>query len=88
MQESVSSRILLSKKGVKTFGERRKGERSSVVSLLPGFHDCLASRNPRVLSQKYGGRMYDVLAWSAKVRETGQEIGFLYSQERRKEISK
>ncbi len=39
----------------KTFGERRKGERSLVVSLLPGSHKRLALRNPHVLSQKYGG---------------------------------
>jgi hypothetical protein len=37
------------------FGERRKGERSPVVSLLPGSHKRLASRNPHVLCQKYGG---------------------------------
>ncbi len=38
-----------------TFGERRKREKSPVVSLLPGSHECLALRNPHVLCQKYGG---------------------------------
>ncbi len=43
-----------------TFGKRRKRESSPVVRLLPGSHERLASRNPRVLCQKYGGacRMY------------------------------
>jgi hypothetical protein len=30
-------------------------ERSPVVSLLPGYRERLASRNPHVLCQKYGG---------------------------------
>ncbi len=38
-----------------TFGKRRKRENSPVVRLLPGSHECLASRNPHVLSQKHGG---------------------------------
>jgi hypothetical protein len=38
-----------------TFGKRRKRERSPVVRLLPGSHEHLASRNPRVLCQKHGG---------------------------------
>ncbi len=37
-----------------TFGKRLKGERSPVVSLLPGSREHLASRNPRVLCQEYG----------------------------------
>jgi hypothetical protein len=38
-----------------TFGKRRKRENSPVVRLLPGSHERLASRNPRVLCQKHGG---------------------------------
>jgi hypothetical protein len=38
-----------------TFGKRRKRESSWVVRLLPGFHERLALRNPRVLCQKHGG---------------------------------
>jgi hypothetical protein len=38
-----------------TFGKKRKGETSPVVSLLPCSHKCLASRNPHVLGQKYWG---------------------------------
>jgi hypothetical protein len=38
-----------------TFGKKRKRENSPVVRLLPGSHECLASRNPRVLCQKHGG---------------------------------
>jgi hypothetical protein len=43
-----------------TFGKRRKRENSTIVMLLPGSHERLASRNPRVLFQKHGGtcRMY------------------------------
>ncbi len=71
-----------------TFGKRRKGENSPVVSLLPGSHECLASRNPRVLCQKHGGACTTCLLVVPKVQETWQEIGFPCSQERRKEISK
>ncbi len=39
----------------KTFGKRRKRESSLVVTLLPGSHERLASRNSRVLFQKHGG---------------------------------
>jgi hypothetical protein len=38
-----------------TFGKRQKRENSPVVRLLPGPHEHLASRNPRVLCQKHGG---------------------------------
>ncbi len=38
-----------------TFGKRRKRENSLVVRLLPGSHERLALRNPRVLFQKHGG---------------------------------
>ncbi len=38
-----------------TFRNRQKKENSTVVMLLPGSHERLASRNPRVLSQKHGG---------------------------------
>ncbi len=38
-----------------TFVKRRKRENSPVVMLLPGSHECLASRNPHVLCQKHGG---------------------------------
>jgi hypothetical protein len=66
MQESVSSRILVSKKGKiriqsngrlqkKPSAKRQKGKNSPVVRLLPGSHERLASRNPRVLCQNYGG---------------------------------
>jgi hypothetical protein len=37
------------------FGKRQKREMSPVVRLLPGSHERLASRNPRVLCQKHGG---------------------------------
>ncbi len=55
-----------------TFGKRQKGERSPVVSLLPGSHECLALRNPRILCQKNGGA-YNVLAWSAKSMKKGDK---------------
>jgi hypothetical protein len=66
MQETVSLRILLSKKGMiriqsngrlhqKPSAKRRNGENSLVVRLLPGSHERLASRNPRILCQNYGG---------------------------------
>jgi hypothetical protein len=37
-----------------TFGKRQKRENSLVVRLLPGSHECLASRNPPILCQKHG----------------------------------
>ncbi len=40
-----------------TFGKRQKGERSLVVSPLPGSHERLASRNPGILCQKYGAHV-------------------------------
>jgi hypothetical protein len=66
MQESVSLRILVSKKGMicvqsngrlhqKLLAKRREGENSSVVRLLPGSHKRLVLRNPHVLCQNYGG---------------------------------
>jgi hypothetical protein len=71
-----------------TFGERWKGKRSPVVSLLPGSHEHLALRNPRVLCQKYGGACTTYQLVVPKVREIGWGIGFPCSQERREEISK
>ncbi len=38
-----------------TFGKKRKRENPPVVRLLPGSHECLPSRNLRVLFQKHGG---------------------------------
>ncbi len=38
-----------------TFGKRQKRENSTVVMLLPGSHELLASRNPCILFQKHGG---------------------------------
>ncbi len=70
-----------------TFGKRRKGERSPVVSLSPGLHERLALRNPRVLCQKYVGACTTYQLGVPKVQETGQKIGSLCSQERHKEIS-
>jgi hypothetical protein len=35
--------------------KRRKRENSTVVMLIPGSHERLALRNPRVLFQKHGG---------------------------------
>jgi hypothetical protein len=70
-----------------TFGKRRKGERSPVVSLLPGSHEHLASSKPCVLCQKYGVACKTNLLGVPKVQEMGQEIGFPCSQERCKEIS-
>jgi hypothetical protein len=66
MQESVSLRILVSKKGMtliqsngclhkKPLAKRQKRENSPVVRLLPGSHERLALRNPCVLCQNYGG---------------------------------
>ncbi len=52
------------------------------------FHKRLASRNPRVLCQKHGGACTTYQLVVPMVRETGQEIGFPCSQERREEISK
>jgi hypothetical protein len=70
-----------------TFCKMRKRERSSVASLLPGSHKCLALRNPHVLCQKYGFAWMTYQLGVPKVQETGQEIGFSCSQERCKEIS-
>jgi hypothetical protein len=70
-----------------TFGKGRKGERSPVVSQLPGSHRHLASRNPRVLCQKYGGICTTYQLKVPKVQETGQKFGFPCSRERREEIS-
>ncbi len=69
------------------FSERQKGENSPVVSPLPESHEHLASRNPRVLCQKYGGACTTYQLGVPKVHETGREIGFSCSQERREEIS-
>jgi hypothetical protein len=68
MQESVSPRIFVRKKGMnhvqsngcskqKPSAKRQKRENSPVVRLLllPGSHKHLASRNPCVLFQKHGG---------------------------------
>jgi hypothetical protein len=71
-----------------TFGKKGKGEKSPVVSLLPGSHECLALRNPGVLCQKYGGACTTYYLVVPKVQETGQEIRFPCSQERCKKISK
>ncbi len=38
-----------------TFGERWKGDRQPVLSLVPGSCKCPALRNSRVLCQKHGG---------------------------------
>jgi hypothetical protein len=38
-----------------TYRKIQKRENSTVVMLLPGSHERLASRNPRVLFQKHGG---------------------------------
>jgi hypothetical protein len=65
-QESVSWRIFVKKKGMNPVqsngrsqqtpsAKRRKRENSTVVMLLPGSHERLASRNPCVLFQKHGG---------------------------------
>ncbi len=70
-----------------TLGERRKGERSPVVSLLPGSPDCLALRNPHVLCQKHGLHVQRTTLECQRYKKTGQEIRFPCSQERRKEIS-
>jgi hypothetical protein len=70
-----------------TFGKRQKGEKSPVVSLLPGSHERLTLRNPRILCQKYGGACTTYYLVVPKVWETGQEIRFPCSWERRKEIS-
>ncbi len=62
----VSLRILASKKGMiciqsnghlhkKPSSKRWKRENSLVVRLLPGSHERLASRNPCILCQNYGG---------------------------------
>ncbi len=66
MQESVSPRIFVRKKGMnhvqsdgrskqKPSAKRWKRENSPVVRLLPDSHERLALRNPRVLFQKHGG---------------------------------
>ncbi len=54
-----------------TFGKRQKGERSPVVSLLPGSCKCLALRNPHVLCQKYGGACTTYYLGVLKVQENG-----------------
>ncbi len=53
----------------KTFGKRQKGERSPVVSLLTGFLERLASRNPCFLCKKYGGTLTIYYFGVPKVRE-------------------
>jgi hypothetical protein len=35
--------------------QKAEGDKSLVVSLLPGSYERLASRNPRILCQKYMG---------------------------------
>jgi hypothetical protein len=40
-----------------TFGKRWEKESSPVVRLLPGFHECLALGNPRILCQKHGAHV-------------------------------
>ncbi len=72
----------------KSSAKRRKGENSPVVRLLPGSHERLASGNPRVLCQNYGGACTTYQLGVPMVQETGQEIGFPRSRERRKQISK
>ncbi len=69
-----------------TLGKRRKGERSPVVKQLPGSHERLALKNPRVLCQNYGGACMTYQLGVPKVQETGHEIGFPCSWERHKEI--
>jgi hypothetical protein len=59
-----------------TFGKRRKRESSPVVRLLPGFHEHLALRNPRILCQKHGGACTTYKLGMPMVQETGREIGF------------
>jgi hypothetical protein len=73
MQESVSLRIFVRKKGmshVQSNGrsqqalsaERRKREKSTVVMLLPDFHERLAFEKPLRSVPETWGRMYNVLA--------------------------
>ncbi len=57
-----------------TFGKRRKGERLPVVSQLPCSHEHLASRNPRVLCEKYGGACTMYQLGVPEVWETGQKL--------------
>ncbi len=54
-----------------TFGERQKGERSQVVSLLPGSRKHLALRNPLRSVPEIKGCMHDLLAYSAKGTRKG-----------------
>ncbi len=64
-QESVSSRICEKERyescsvqrtfTADAFRKVQKGENLPVVKLLPGSHERLALRNPRVLFQKHGG---------------------------------
>ncbi len=54
-----------------SFGWRQKGERSPVVSLLPGSRKHLASRNPSVLCQKHWGTRTMYYLGVPKVQENG-----------------
>ena len=71
------------------FRKRRKRENSTVVMLLPGSHERLASRNPRVLFQKHGAPVQctstkklvisdfaKILKVATKIRETCKKILF------------
>jgi hypothetical protein len=68
MQESVSLRILVSKKGMihiqsngcshkKPLAKRQKRENSPVVRLLPGSHERLASRIHAFCARIMGGHV-------------------------------
>jgi hypothetical protein len=59
-----------------TFGKRRKRENSPVVRLLPGSHERLTLRNPRILCQKHGGTCTTYYLGVPMVQEMGREIGF------------
>ncbi len=70
-----------------TFGKRQKGEKSPVVSLLPGSHKHLALRNPCVLCLNYGDVCTTHQLRLPKVCKMGWEIGFPCSHDRHNEIS-
>jgi hypothetical protein len=66
--------------------ERGKFTGSESTTRFP--RASFALRNPRVLCQKHGGTCTTYQLGVPRVQETGQEIGFPCSQERREENSK
>ncbi len=71
-----------------TFSERQKGERSPVVSLYQVPASVLLQEIHAFCAKNMGAHVRHTTSECQRYQKMGQEIGFLCSRERRKELSK